>query len=57
MLLKAQFFENKKATFQVKKKLWPVFSRNADHDKPQSSIHKDPKGFLDITVEAIRSFL
>ena len=56
MLLKTQLFE-KKGNLSSEKKLWPVFSRNVDHDKPQGSIHKDPKGFLIITVEATRSFL
>ena len=43
-LLKTQIFEQK-ATFPVKKTLWPIFSRSIEHDKCQRTIRRDQKVF------------
>ena len=55
-LLKTQVFE-KKATFPVKKRFWPIFPQFFECDKPHGTICKGAKGIPAITVEAIRSFL
>ena len=56
MLLKTQIFE-KKATFPVKKKFWPPFSRTLEQDKCQGKNCKGPQGLLTFTVQVISLFL
>ena len=41
------------ATFPVKKRFWPIFSRIVECDKPQETVCMGPKGILTITVEPI----
>ena len=49
---------HKKALFPPgDKRLWLVFSRIFDCDKPQGTFHKCAKGIPTITVEVIISFL
>ena len=50
-------FKRKKATFPVKKRLWPIFCHIIECDKLHGTIYKGAKGILTITVEVIRSFL
>ena len=55
-MLETRIFEKKKATFPMKKILWPIFSRIIECHKPQWTFYKGPKGILTITVEFIRAF-
>ena len=47
----------KQATFAVKKILWPLFSRNIEHDKCQGRIYKAPEGLSIIIVQVLNLFL
>ena len=47
-LLKTQIFE-KKANFPVKKRFWPIFSRNIPHDKCRGTFYKGPQVVLTIS--------
>ena len=49
-------FLKKKAIFQVKKLLWPIFSFIIECHKAQGTVSKGPKGVLTITVESMRAF-
>ena len=51
-LLKSPIFE-KKAIFPMKKRFWPIFSRNIEHDNWQGTTHKGPQGILTIIVQII----
>ena len=55
-LLKTQIFE-KKAIFPLKKRFWPIFSRNIQHDKCRGTFYKGPQGALTIIVQTIRTFV
>ena len=46
-------FKKKKATFPVKKKFWPFYSRIIECDKLHGTIYKVPKGIVTLTVEVI----
>ena len=54
-LLKTQSFE-KKGNLSIDKKLWRIFPRSIEYDKPKGTIYKGPQGILTITVEIIRAF-
>ena len=54
--LKTQFFE-KKATFSVMKKVWPISSRFIEREKPHGTTYKGQKGKYTLTVEVVRRFL
>ena len=50
-------FEDKKATFPVKKKFWHIFSRTVELEKPPQETYKGPEAFSTIIAQMIRSFL
>ena len=50
-------FLKKKAIFPVKKKLWPSFSRNIQHDKCRGTFYKGPQGVLTIIGQTIWTFV
>ena len=56
MLLKSPIFE-KKGKFSVKKKIWPIFSRDIEHAKFQGTVHKGPQGILTIIVQILWTFI
>ena len=56
MVVENTSFWKKKAIFQVKKLLWPIFSRIIECHKAQGTVSKGPKSFLTFTVELIRAF-
>ena len=45
-MLKTQLFE-KKAIFPVKKRFWPKFSQNIEHNKGQETFFDGPEGLFD----------
>ena len=55
-MLKIQIFE-KKAKFQVKKNVWPYFSRIIEQEKCQGTFFEGPEAILTNTVELIGAFL
>ena len=55
-LLKTQIFESK-ARFPKKKKVWPIFSRLIECNKPQGTFYKGTNGIVTNTLEVTRSFL
>ena len=50
-------FLKKKATFPVKKRVWPFFPRLIEHDKRPETTYKCPQGNLTFNVEVIGPFL
>ena len=50
-------FLEKKGKHSGVEKILAFFSRILDNDKPQGTICKGPKGILENTLDAIRSFL
>ena len=44
------------ATYPVKKKCWPFFSRVIETDKPEKKIHKGPQRILTNTGQVIIPF-
>ena len=52
ILLKTYIFE-KKSNFQLKKIIWPIFSRIIEYEKHQGTTRRGTRGILTSIVQAI----
>ena len=50
-------FSEKKATCPVKKRFWPIFSRDMEHEKRQGTGYKGSQGILTFFVQMMWTFI